>query len=171
MNTKEKDLLLEELNRKKQYFSEEAFNILQTDIIEELNANTCVSSKEFSSRILKRSPEIDFERILFSLNKFEEDQEFLRAGLNLSSVATILDTNSKYLSKTINDYKKKTFTQYINDLRIEYLLKTLKKDSVLINYSIKAIALEIGFNTPNAFSRAFYKKTGLYPSEYIKSLN
>ena len=36
--------------------------------------------------------------------------------------------------------------------------------------TIKAIANEMGFNTTEAFSKSFYKSTGIYPSFFIKQL-
>ena len=38
-------------------------------------------------------------------------------------------------------------------------------------YIIKAIAKEIGFNTSEAFSKSFYKNTGIYPSFFLKELD
>ena len=116
-------------------------------------------------------PKSTLEKNLKNLQCFEMNKSFLNTNINLYSLASDLKTNSKYLSKTINIYKKKTFTQYINDLRIEYLIEKLNTDKTFKNYTIQAIATEIGFNTPNAFSRAFFKKTGMYPSEYIKELD
>ncbi|GGX11235.1 helix-turn-helix domain-containing protein [Aquimarina muelleri] len=116
-------------------------------------------------------PEGIANNILCNLNDFENSKRFTNKSVNLNYLANELKTNSKYLSKTINIYKKKTFTQYINDLRIEYLIEKLNTDKTFKNYTIQAIATEIGFNTSNAFSRAFFKKTGMYPSEYIKELD
>jgi len=47
----------------------------------------------------------------------------------------------------------------------------LKQDSRFRKFTIKAIANEIGFNTDQAFSKAFYKRTGIYPSYFIKELD
>jgi AraC-like DNA-binding protein len=111
------------------------------------------------------------KQILKALEKYEKTQDFLALGITLNNLAPKLNTNSKYLSKIINTHKKKSFTQYINDLRIEYLLKKLDDDPIYTKYKITAIAKEIGFNTPKAFSKAFFKKTGITPSEYIKKLS
>ncbi|WP_438423996.1 helix-turn-helix domain-containing protein [Aquimarina macrocephali] len=110
------------------------------------------------------------KQILNALEKFENNKDCLRPNITLANLASKLNTNSKYLSKTINLHKKKSFTQYINDQRIEYLIEKLKTDKIYTNYTIKAISKEIGFNTPKAFSQAFFKKTGVYPSEYIKNI-
>jgi len=70
----------------------------------------------------------------------------------------------------INHHKEKNFSNYLNDLRIEYVIKELKTNIVLRKYTIEALANEIGFNSSESFSKAFYRKTGIYPSYYIKRL-
>ena len=75
------------------------------------------------------------------------------------------------MSIVINQTYNKSVVQYINDLRIEYVILKLKEDQKFRKYTIKAIAIEIGFNTDQAFSKAFHKKTGIFPSSFIKELN
>ncbi len=110
------------------------------------------------------------QNILNALCVFEQNYGFLTHNITLGVLAGHLKTNSKYLSRIINLYKKKSYTQYINDLRIEYAIEQLKNNPVFFQYTIKAIAQEIGFNTSEAFSKAFLKKTGMYPSQYINEL-
>src|SRR5690606_2652902 len=85
------------------------------------------------------------ERILKKLEQFEVNKGFIKQNLTLSKLAASLKTNPKYLSKVIVDYKQKEYTQYINDLRINYLIELLKSKKHL-NYTIEALAGEIGFN-------------------------
>ncbi|WP_109097198.1 helix-turn-helix domain-containing protein [Aquimarina sp. AU58] len=72
--------------------------------------------------------------------------------------------------KVIYCHKQKTLSQYINDLRIDFVVEKFRSDSKFRKYTIKAIAQEVGFNTAEAFSKTFYKKTGIYPSYFIKKL-
>lgn len=108
--------------------------------------------------------------VLEDLQKFEDKQGYLSANITTGELAKKLQTNSKYLSKIINTYKKKSFSVYINELRIDYVIEKLKRESKFRLYTIKAISREIGFNTTEAFSKSFYKKTGIYPSYFIKQL-
>jgi len=71
----------------------------------------------------------------------------------------------------INHYKKESFSSYLNSLRIVYAVEKLKADTSFRNYTIAAIAKEVGFNNPESFSKAFYKKTGIYPSYFMNKLN
>ncbi|WP_109434442.1 helix-turn-helix domain-containing protein [Aquimarina sp. AU119] len=108
--------------------------------------------------------------VLEGLQKFEKKESFLSSNITTGDLAKQLKTNSKYLSKIINTYKKKSFSVYINELRIDYVINKLKNDSKFRLYTIKAISREIGFNTTEAFSKSFYKKTGIYPSYFIKQI-
>ncbi len=111
------------------------------------------------------------EQILKNLESFELNNEFINNNLTLNILAKTLETNSNYLSKIINFYKEKNYSNYISDLRIDYCIKKLKEDTIFRKYAIKAIASEVGFNNTESFSKAFFTKTGIYPSFFIKNLN
>ncbi len=110
------------------------------------------------------------EMILKGLDNFESTNGFLQSNLTSGALASQLNTNSKYLTKVIKFKRDKNFTPYINDLRIEYIVEQLKVDVKLQNYTIKALASEAGFNSTEVFSKSFFKKTGIYPSYFIKKL-
>ena len=137
------------------------------------------SSGKTGTKILKPSeeailnikvPEEVITQVLEKLEVFEKNNEYLQLNLNLGELAKRCQTNSKYFSKIINAYKGKSFSQYINDLRVSYATENLKDNPKIRKFTIKAIAEEMGFNTPEAFSKSFYKTTGIYPSFYIKQL-
>ncbi|WP_298541964.1 AraC family transcriptional regulator [uncultured Aquimarina sp.] len=115
-------------------------------------------------------PEESIKDILGKLTIFENEIGFTETDLSINILAKRFGTNSKYLSKIINTYKEKSFNRYINGLRIDQSIKRLKTDSKFRNYTIKAIAQEMGFNTTDAFSKAFYKQNGIHPSYFIKEL-
>lgn len=109
-------------------------------------------------------------KILTGLQKFEKSEAFLHQNTSLVTVAKKLNTNTTYLSQIVNEQKGVSFKNYITELRINYVLHKLKNDKVLRSYSVKAIAKELGFKSEGAFSRAFKKQTGIYPSFFIKNL-
>lgn len=108
--------------------------------------------------------------LLDQLEKFEAEQHYLASNLNIKDLAKRFGSNSSYLSKVVNTFKEKSFSNYINDLRINYAVHRLKKDAVFRKYTVKAIGQEIGFKNPDAFSKAFYKQTGIHPSYFIKEI-
>lgn len=122
------------------------------------------------NKTVKTIPEDVTLFILKELEIFEDQQFFLKNGITLTGLAKKIKTNTTYLSEIINNYKGKNFTSYINDLRIDYVLKRLIEDKKFRSYKLPAIAEEIGYNNVQAFSAAFKKKTGTTTSIYIKEI-
>ncbi|MEP0265028.1 helix-turn-helix domain-containing protein [Dokdonia sp.] len=108
--------------------------------------------------------------ILNKLDLFEGKKGFLQKDITLAVLAKKCTTNTKYLPRVISAYKDKSFVNYINNLRIDYILKELKDNTTLQKYTIKTISEEAGFNTSESFATAFKKKTGIRPSFYIRNL-
>ncbi|AXT59352.1 AraC family transcriptional regulator [Aquimarina sp. AD10] len=128
-------------------------------------AKTVVKNKEL------KVPEKHVTYILEKLVEFENEQGYLTVGLSAQSLADNMETNVKYLSLIINHYKNKSFTSYLNQLRIDYAVKELQENTMLRKFTIKAIANEFGYSTAETFSNAFYKQVKIKPSYYIKELS
>ncbi len=109
--------------------------------------------------------------ILEHLANFEKSIGYIQPHITMQYLAEKFNTNTTYLSKVVNVYKKNSFSNYINDLRVDFVVEKLINDKKFRNYSIKAIANEVGYKKAESFSKAFYKKTGMYPSFFIKQLN
>jgi len=144
------------------------FQNLLKELQEAENAENNTQEKKSQPYIITDE---NIRKILEGLEKFESKKLFLKKKCTLNYVAKKVHTNSTYLSKTLQSHKQKKFVQYITDLRINYALTQLKKDKKFRTYDIKSIASELGFNTSESFSKAFKKRTGIYPSFYIKNLN
>lgn len=109
--------------------------------------------------------------VLKQLARFEEKSRFTQKDITLSGLAASLGTNSSYLSKIINHHKGTSFTGYLNDLRINYITELLKNEPRFRNFTMKALAEEGGFSTPQHFSKAFFAKNRIYPSFFISELD
>jgi AraC-like DNA-binding protein len=108
--------------------------------------------------------------ILQKLEEFEMEAAFISNKITLNSLAKKLKTNPNYLSKIVNHYKKCSFSNYINNLRVEYAIEQLKVNPVYLKYTVKAIAAEVGFNNVQSFSKAFFNAKGINPSYFIREL-
>ncbi|WP_160114747.1 helix-turn-helix domain-containing protein [Aquimarina sp. AU474] len=126
------------------------------------------TTKEITKEVVIDDEKID--KVLKGLGRLEDQEYFLNLDCNLRNMAKKVKTNATYLSKIINTYKEKSFNDYINDLRIEYVLKRLKNDRKFRSFSISSIASEIGYKSDNSFTKHFKAKTGLNPSYYIKNI-
>ncbi len=153
---------------KKQQTNKIVFNDL-IQKIEYLESQEKTIKKEETKAILIDDEKIN--EILQRLQKLEKQEYFLNLDCNLRSMAKKIKTNATYLSKIIHLSKEKNFNDYINDLRIDYVLKRLKNDRTFRLFSIKSIATEIGYKSDYSFAKHFKSKTGLNPSYYIKNIN
>lgn len=108
--------------------------------------------------------------ILKSLTKFEKDNGFLKKDISLTALAAKLKTNTKYLSHVLNNHLKKDFNQYINELRIAFLINTLIHEEVFWGYKIAFWAEHSGFSSHSKFTTAFKRMTLRTPSEFVQML-
>lgn len=106
-----------------------------------------------------------------NLKRFEEELEFLNPSTSLSSLADFCDVNTRNLSHILNNYIRKDFSSYINELRVNYGIKILKNDPAFRNYKISYLADFLGFSSHSKFTAVFKDITGLSPSVFIEFLN
>lgn len=144
-------------------------NAIETETISvssnEEKASLKKTEKGFNAASIKT-----LDEILTHLDHFENNLDFLNSDINLNQLAALWNTNRSYLSTLINQYKGKGFTDYVNQLRIEYLLKNLEEDPNWKKYKIAYLAELLGFSSSRSFSNAFLKATGISPSFYIQKL-
>lgn len=115
-------------------------------------------------------PDKKLQDIKIKLEHFESYKSFLQKNITVDGLAKDFGTNRDYLSKSVNELKGKNFSQYLNELRINYIVEELNNNEKLRKYTVAAIANEIGYNNSESFSNAFKKITGTLPSYYIKLL-
>ena len=108
--------------------------------------------------------------ILNSLEIFERKKQFINSNITATSLAKNFGTNANYLGRIINFYHKKSFRTYLNDIRIDLVLYKLRNERGFKNYSILAMANEVGFKNSEPFSKAFKSKIGVYPSNFVAEL-
>ncbi len=149
---------------KQKFISKKVEEILKRDAAK--GKKNVKSLEQYTSSIPKKIVTDILKKIEF----FENNKEFLDINVSLNSLAKSFNTNSNYLSKVINSFKGKGFSNYLNDLRIDYALDSLKTKPHLQKYTVKAIAEEMGFSSPEMFSKTFYKKNKIYPSQFIKQM-
>lgn len=101
---------------------------------------------------------------------FEKEKKFLEKDWNLSSLSAAFSTNPKYVSNILEQYRAKGINEYINGLRIDYIIKLLETESKFKHYTYEALANEAGFSTTERFKKAFLAKMGFPPSYFIDQL-
>ncbi|MCL6219448.1 AraC family transcriptional regulator [Zunongwangia pacifica] len=82
--------------------------------------------------------------------------------INLEDVAALIPMNLSAFSRFFSKVHKKSFTRYLNEIRIGYACKMLMEKY----YPINIICFESGFNSLSNFNKQFKIITGKTPSEY-----
>jgi AraC-like DNA-binding protein len=108
--------------------------------------------------------------LMKQLEKFEKDKKFLEKDLTAAKLTAAFGSNPKYLSKVIYHCRGKKFTDYINDLKVDYLIQLLKEDKMLRKFTNKALGEEVGFSSTQRFANAFLARTGMPPTYFIEEL-
>jgi ligand-binding sensor domain-containing protein/AraC-like DNA-binding protein len=123
--------------------------------------------EEFKYKTSALLPETVEQVLPRLLQLMEKEKVYLKADLNLKSLAQRLNVHYNYLSQIINEQLHQGFNDFINSYRIEEAKKKLL-DPAEDNKTILDIAYDTGFYSKSVFNTAFKKFTGMTPSEFKK---
>lgn len=126
-------------------------------------------SKEHKSKELQILDSTQ-QRILDHIKIFEENQEYLNPKMSAALLANQFETNTKYLTLILKKTYDKDFTTYINELRINHIIKLLEEEPKYRQYKISYLAEVGGYSSHSKFTAIFKKVKDCSPSEFIKSL-
>lgn len=126
-----------------------------------------ISSEELNETDKVSGEEEENKKIFQELNRIVvQDQLYLSPELSREDLAQIVHLNNARFARMIRECTGTNFNGYINELRITYAIKLMKKCP---NYTIRAIADESGFNSTPILYNLFKKKTGMTPYEFKKA--
>ena len=97
-----------------------------------------------------------------------EKQPFLQQDLNLRALSAHLGITTKKLSTLLNSYMNTTFTDFINEYRVNWFLKEVEAGK-LQHLTVSGLMNECGFSSKATFYRAFKKINGCTPTEWLKA--
>lgn len=99
------------------------------------------------------------------LEQLMRDRSIYRDNqLTKDKAAELLGTNRTYLSQTINEQTGQTFTQYVNQYRLNEAIRLLNDPEQDI--PLKVIASEVGFSSMTTFYKVFQASVGMPPKQY-----
>lgn len=97
----------------------------------------------------------------------KQHQWFLKPRLTLSDISEFTGMQTRDISRVINLIAKKSFNEYINDFRVEFVCEQLKKAEI---QSLTDLYERAGFSSKTSFNTVFKQTTGVTPSLYKSSL-
>lgn len=86
--------------------------------------------------------------------------------ISLEEISAVSAMNVTSFCRFFKQRTRKTFTMFVNEVRIGHACKELLYN----NYNINEVAYRCGFNNISNFNRQFKSITGLTPSEYSKKI-
>ena len=96
-----------------------------------------------------------------------KQQIFKNPKLNVNEVAHQLGISRQQLSEILNVHMEVRFQDLLNQYRVEAFINCLHQEHYK-NYTLLAIANEVGFSSKSSFNATFKKLKGLTPSQYKK---
>ncbi|MGH2622150.1 MAG: AraC family transcriptional regulator [Sphingobacterium sp.] len=102
-------------------------------------------------------PKLSDNAVAYIFKNFNKD-------IDLNKVANAVHMNPSAFSRSFKRVHRKTFSKYINEIRIGYACKLLIDNEL----SIASIAYESGFNNISNFNRQFKDIKKMSPSAYLK---
>lgn len=163
---------LEETNRLQRKEYQEKIATLEDRLKQAPAAGTTTNDKpeaetqEKSASTSKISTELR-DDILNRINHImEETDEFCDSDFSLERLASLVDSNSKYVSVVINDVIGKNFRTFVNEYRIQKACARLLDMEHFGNYTIRAIGESVGYKSYTNFTDIFKRTIGIPPSIY-----
>ncbi len=108
----------------------------------------------------RRSPIDKHEPILREVKGILENH--FTESISLEQMAESTGLSPNYLNKLFSQYTGMAIHSYIIKLRMEHAVHLLKTKEILA----KQVAMEVGYDDPLYFSRAFHRYHGKWPSEF-----
>ena len=103
----------------------------------------------------------DLQERIVSL--MEKEELFRKKDLRIADIATLLHTNTTYISATLNSGLGMSFPRFVTSYRVRYAQEQMLR---FPEKNLSGIAEEAGFANDNSFFRAFKTETGLTPTEW-----
>ena len=102
-----------------------------------------------------------------SLSEIKQDiREHYAENLELAQIAKQFNYNYNYLSTYFNRKMQESFSEYLNQIRIERACEILKTTS----YTIAQVSELVGYSDPSYFSRIFKNQMGRTPSQWKRRI-
>ena len=144
--------------------------ILYGNISYKVHKETDGIIEEIKSSIAKKvTPSANLENIDITLHPYLATLPFVKKGFSLSQMSFDLKISERILSNYFNKELSKTFGEWKNDQRINYVCQILDEGKAK-DITIEAISINAGFVSRSKFIDAFKERKGVTPSAYIKGL-
>lgn len=129
-----------------------------------LNKVPRVSEKLPPPDIINHTTKSDYGSLFEELDKLILlNQWFLKPRLTLNDLSGLTGLQTREISRAINVVTEKSFNEYINNYRVDFVCTILTRDT---KKSLSDIAADAGFSSKASFNKVFKETLGVTPTEY-----
>ncbi len=140
------------------------YEFIKHNIVAPIEKKTLRKSKYEKSGLSEETKNDISKRLKETMKK---QRLYLEPDLTLNKLAEILNVSQNHLSQVINEVFGKNFFDFVNGYRIEEAKKFLTSHETQ-DWTILAIAYEVGFQSKSTFNAVFKKIVDMTPSQYKK---
>lgn len=120
------------------------------------------TAKRHQVKVAEEKKDKQCEKVKLELEKIIQVQ-YQNVNFSLVMLAESMNTSEQRLYKEFKLYFGVTFSDYLENLRIQ------KAGQLLVEgIAVKEVAVQVGYGSDYSFRRAFKRITGMTPSTYIK---
>ncbi|MFR9603806.1 MAG: helix-turn-helix domain-containing protein [Rikenellaceae bacterium] len=126
-------------------------------------------AKQENTTAVKRDVDSEHSQQIIALlrSNLESSGDYKNPKYKLQDLSGATGISAKDISYLLNNYLEISFSDFINEYRIEDVKKLLlEKDAT--SYILPTLGERCGFNSKTSFYRIFKQKTGLTPLQYRK---
>lgn len=140
-----------------------ADQLAQFDTVEELEENIFTILDEMFKQIITHRQTRSYDKILQEIKRYIESH-YGEMDLSLDHLSDVFDLKGKYISKLFKEHFGEKFVDFLTRIRMEHAEELLKTT----DDPIVEISKQVGYISPNSFTRVFRKVHGTSPGEYRK---
>lgn len=127
------------------------------------------ASFHFLTQVFDHSETFVLQQIATKVQRFiKEEHPYLKPNFSLSELSEAVQANPVLTSKAINRILNTSYSDLMNQNRVQYFIKLAKEDT-RSHLTLWAIAQEAGFGNKVTFYKAFKKIMGTTPKLYLSS--
>ena len=144
-------------------------NILYGNISYALDSESTSTFQKIKSSLAKPTKPLDAANEMDEqLIVYLKELPFIQKDFTLSQMSFDLKIPERNLSAYFNNTLQKTFGEWKNDQRINYVVQLIEEGHAKV-YTIEALSAAAGFQSRSKFIDAFKSRKGVTPSAYIKT--
>ncbi|MBK1439116.1 helix-turn-helix domain-containing protein [Parapedobacter sp. ISTM3] len=141
---------------------------LNTQMREKQTDQSPVRRENGNNRLLAEDTE---RELLNKLVVFETGTAFTEKNFTISKLAALMGTNTRYVNHILQNHRNKNFNDYLNSLRIKFIIQKMIDNPEFLNYKINYLAELSGYSSHSRFAQMFKQETNISPSQFISRLS